>query len=148
MHLNIDLPSEGDTHTAETAVRLLSAFMGKQTLMHFQADEDTTEVSVNLPPEALNLLVRILAHMANGDGVTLVPVQAEVTTQQAADLLNVSHPYLIKLLEEGKVPHHKVGSHRRVPLRSLLAFKQQDDTERKAIADMLTADAQVLGLGY
>jgi excisionase family DNA binding protein len=109
---------------------------------------DGTGVPLALPQEALTLLVRILAHMANGDAITLVPIQAEITTQQAADLLNVSRPFLIGLLDEEKIPYRRIGTHRRVSLRGLLAFKHRDDQERRAIADALTAEAQALGFGY
>jgi excisionase family DNA binding protein len=98
-----------------------------------------------IPPEAFRLFVEILAAMANGQGVTVLPLHAELTTQQAADLLNVSRPFLVSLLEEGKLPHKKVGTHRRVLLSDVLTYKERDDRERRRILDELSADAQDLG---
>ena len=98
--------------------------------------------------EAFKLLLEILAQMANGKSVTVVPVQAEFTTQQAADLLNVSRPFLIELLEAGALPHRKVGSHRRVRFDDLRRYKQSDDSKRQTVLDQLAAQAQELGMGY
>ncbi|HNC99842.1 MAG TPA: helix-turn-helix domain-containing protein, partial [Myxococcota bacterium] len=120
MSLDIDIPSETAVQEAEVAVRALEHFVGGSLPLRLSVGD--TAVPVALPTEAIALLVRILAHMANGDAVALVPIQAEVTTQQAADLLHVSRPYLIKLLEEGKLPYRRIGSHRRIPLRNLLAY--------------------------
>lgn len=147
--LDLSLPSDTTAREAETAVNALrGAIRERRPAVLWVEPEGAPRVAVPLPAQAFDLLLRILAHLANGDAVTLLPVHTEVTTQQAADLLNVSRPHLIKLLDEGKVPFRKVGTHRRVPLRELLEFKRRDDAERRALADELTAEAQRLGLDY
>ena len=101
---------------------------------------------VVLPASALRLLSEILVHMAAGQEVSVLPIQRELSTFQAADLLNVSRPYLTKLVDEGKIPHRKVGTHRRIPLEALLAFKQASlqvrRKEQQTVADL----SQELGL--
>src|SRR5947207_1546522 len=107
-----------------------------------------TGPEIRLPVSAVRLLKEILAEMAQGHAVTLLPVYSELTTQQAAGLLNVSRPYLIGLLEEGQIPFRLVGQHRRVRFDDLMAYKRKDDETRRRIADALTAEAQELGMGY
>lgn len=101
---------------------------------------------VTLPAPALQLLVRILSEMAEGNAVTLVPHHTELTSQQAADLLDVSRPHLVKLLENGEIPFHKVGSHRRVRFTDVLAYKRRIDGARLEAFRKLSELSQDLGL--
>jgi excisionase family DNA binding protein len=99
-----------------------------------------------VPREAAVLLAKILGFLANGEGVNVIPDTAELTTQQAAEFLNVSRPYLIKLLESGEIPFRLVGTHRRVRFRDLSEYKSRDDLTRRRAADELTQLTQELGL--
>jgi len=100
---------------------------------------------VVVPKAILDLLGGALENLARGEGVTLVPANAELTTQQAAELLNVSRPFVIRLLDEDKIEHRLVGTHRRVKTSSLLAYLRADDEQRKAAADELSAMTHTLG---
>jgi excisionase family DNA binding protein len=90
----------------------------------------------------------LLTELAKGNAVTLMPHHAELTTQEAADLLNVSRPYLVGLLDSGQLPHHKVGTHRRVRFSDLMTFKRRRDAESELALRELTALSQDLKLGY
>ena len=107
---------------------------------------DDGDETLAVPRAAVELLARILAHMAAGQGVSVVPSHAELTTQQAADLLNVSRPFLIGLLDAGQIEYRKVGKHRRVKAASLLAYLRADDQHRRGAADELSALTQQMGL--
>lgn len=146
----VKLPTAKASEEAKAALRALSALPRRKTSRTVQVhpDGDGRSVSVTVPREAFDLFLEVLGQMANGNAVTIVPVHAELTTQQAADLLNVSRPFLVNLLDEGKVPFRLVGTHRRVRAADLVAYKQQDGAHRKAILDELTAEAEKHGLGY
>lgn len=103
---------------------------------------------VTIPLKALQLLNSIISNMAQGKSVVLMPTDAEVSTQQAAEILNVSRPHVIKLLEKGAIPHRKVGSHRRILLQDILQYESILKSERRKKLDYLAKEAQVLNLGY
>ncbi|WP_020574399.1 helix-turn-helix domain-containing protein [Actinopolymorpha alba] len=122
----------------------LTRHQGEETTPLLVADNDRKE-TLEVPLAAVALLARILAHMAAGRGVSVIPVHAELTTQQAADMLNVSRPFLISLLDAGEIDYHTVGSHRRVRAESLLDYRRRDDERRRMAADELSTLSRDLG---
>jgi excisionase family DNA binding protein len=108
--------------------------------------EDGEPEPLTLPREVVELLAGMLGHLGAGRGVSIVPADAELTTQQAADMLNVSRPFLIGLLDAGEIEYRTVGTHRRIKASSLFEYKQQDDTRRQTAADELLQLDQEMGL--
>jgi excisionase family DNA binding protein len=143
-------PSSAVAMEARKALRALSqATKKKVASVRFELKgEGRDAVTVSMPQEALDLLVEVLGQMANGNAVTIVPIREELTTHEAAEFLNVSRPYLIGLLEAGKIPYRMVGTHRRVRFIDLQAFKKQDDARRDQTLAELTRQAEDLDLGY
>jgi len=111
-------------------------------------DERGAAHPVCVPMSALRLLVDVLTEIGEGNAVSIIPVHAELTTQEAADVLNVSRPHLVKLLESKEIPFHKTGTHRRVRYQDVIAYKERIDGERRKALDALAAQAQELGMGY
>ncbi len=101
---------------------------------------------VPIPSSLRQVLIAAAGQLANGNGVSIMPVTAEVTTQQAADLLNVSRPFVVRVLDKGEIPFHKVGTHRRIRLQDLLAYRRRRDASRRAVIDRLATEAQELGI--
>ncbi|RYZ13347.1 MAG: helix-turn-helix domain-containing protein [Comamonadaceae bacterium] len=144
------LPVESEISAAIQGQRALAAFLSTrfetQQIQIFDAKNEAH--LVELPTSALQLLVDILSELADGNAVKVVPIHAELTTQEAADLLNVSRPHLVKLLETGELPFHKTGKHRRVRFSDLMAYKFAHEQASTAAMEELAAQAQALQLGY
>jgi excisionase family DNA binding protein len=142
-----DLPSPEAVSLARESAAALSR------LLRERPESDRARVQLDgeeliLPRSALSLLRNLLSEMAQGHAVTTIPVHAELTTQQAADMLNVSRPFLVKLLETDEIPHTRVGTHRRVRLKDLLEYKKQRDRKADAALQELADQAQDLDMGY
>jgi excisionase family DNA binding protein len=140
------IPSEDDVKLARETRKILAPRLSSTLPFDLRAVNSLKEPSIKIPAQAAHLLVQILDEMSRGNAVKLIPVRAELTSQEAADLLNVSRPTLIRLLDEGKIEFHKVGTHRRVPFKSALAYKRHIDAERRAALQELAAYDQELGL--
>ena len=138
------VPSTDDARIAKRSSETLARYVTQSLSVRVGNTNDEVE----LPEVAVRLLVDILVNMAEGNAVTLVPVHAELTTQQTADFLGVSRPFLIRLLEEGVIPYHKVGTHRRVYYKDVRAYKMRMAEERESALDKLSAEAQSLNMGY
>jgi excisionase family DNA binding protein len=103
--------------------------------------------TTSIPESVFYVLERVAEVLARGDAITVVPVGKELTTQQSADLLNVSRQYLVRLLDEGRIPYTKTGKHRRLRIEDVLTFKARRDKERGVALDELTAMSEDVG-GY
>ena len=140
------LPSETEAAFAKETSRVLSARLRGDDLLRLRIVDGSSREIVKLPAAAVRLLVRILEEMARGNTVALTPVHAEITTQQAADMLNISRPSLIQLLNEGKIGYRRVGTHRRVRFDALMKYKRQTDAARREDLTELAGYDQELGI--
>ncbi|MDR3500701.1 MAG: helix-turn-helix domain-containing protein [Parvibaculum sp.] len=138
------VPSEKDAQLATESSRILSSALPEGD---FRVRLDNGQV-LTLPHAAARLLSHLLTEMSRGNAVTLIPIHAELTTQEAADFLNVSRPYLIGLLQASGIPFRMVGTHRRIKFRDLQEYKQRRESESNAALDKLAAQAQELDMGY
>ena len=142
-------PNEQDSLLARESSRQLLPHLDQTHDLRLQIVEgDQMREVVEIPAAALRLLIGILDEMAEGNAVSLTPAHVELTTQQAADFLNVSRPFLIGLLETGQIPFHKAGSHRRVLFQDVAAHKSRMVEKRQEALKELAALSQEMGMGY
>ncbi|MFD9242898.1 helix-turn-helix domain-containing protein [Streptomyces sp. NPDC059556] len=138
----------GETATANRALERVRDYLDthRDRAQVAVTVEDGGREPLVLPREVVELLAATLAHLGAGRGVSIVPSDAELTTQQAADMLNVSRPFLVGLLNAGEIEYRTVGTHRRVAASSVMEYKRRDDRRRRAAADELTQLGQETGL--
>jgi excisionase family DNA binding protein len=143
-------PTTDDVETAKESSRKLAPFAGKKnpTIQVQIASAGKAPETVDLPTSALTLLVKILTEMGKGNAVTLMPIHAQLTTQQAAELLGVSRPFIVKELKEKKLSYQMVGTHRRIQYIDLLAYKDKIRADHDAAMNELVEQAQEHGMGY
>lgn len=142
-------PGEVNAEQAERARRRIADYLAAHPDGPNEVSvlvEGDPEDALVVPRPVVAMIAHVLGQLAAGHGVSVIPSEAELTTQQAADMLNVSRPYLIGLLESGEIPYRTVGRHRRVTFEALMEFKRHDDAKRRAAADDLADLSQELGL--
>jgi excisionase family DNA binding protein len=141
-------PTPRDSLIARESEQRLSPYAHQNDPLKVHLETEQNQPPIQLPAGAVALLREILEAMAHGQGVTIIPQATELSTIEAANMLNVSHPFLIKLLDKGSIPYRKVGKHRRIRLEYLMAYKEQTNHEHEAILDQLVSQAQELDMGY
>jgi len=141
-------PTPQEAAIARISEQTLSRYAKAHVPLKLRLSDAEQAEPIELPAGAVALLMDILEAMAAGCGVTIIPENAELTTVQAAGVLNVSRPFLIKLLEEGTIPYRKVGKHRRIRMEDVMAYKAAIDQERENVLDQLAAEAQEQDMGY
>jgi excisionase family DNA binding protein len=142
-------PSAKDRELAAESVRALETLSALNHELRVEVlDEGVPMAQLSLPAPAVRMLSDILSEMAKGNSVTLIPTDTMLSTQEAADMLSVSRPFLVNLLETGRIPYQRLGSHRRIRFQDLMAFKAAAGISREEALRLLTEEAQEMRLGY
>jgi excisionase family DNA binding protein len=147
------LESKEDVELAKAAQRCIVSALDHSRAVNIAILEDGVEriqdfPILKLPPKVLRLFADMLGSLAQGNAVAIMPKELYVSTQEAAMFLNVSRPYLIKILDEGKIPYHKVGTHRRIKFEDVVAYRDQRKKASHAALQELVDQAQELDMGY
>jgi len=144
------IPTKDESIASKESSRILASHVSSENKLRRLkiVEDDGSEQLVTIPSTAFELLLDILSNMAKGNAVTLMPIHAELTTQEAADILNVSRPFLVSLIDSKQIPCRKVGRHRRILFEDLMRYKEQIDSDRMKALDELVEQAQELNMGY
>jgi excisionase family DNA binding protein len=147
------LDSKEDLELAKAAQRCIVSALDHSHALSIAIVEDGIErleqsPLLRLPPKVLRLFADVLGSLAQGKAVAIMPKELDVTTQEAAMFLNVSRPYLVRLLEEGKIAYHKVGTHRRVRFEDVVRYKEDRQKVSQDALQKLADQAQELNMGY
>ena len=146
----LKLPTRKEQKIAQENVKILGQIAGKhkKSSKAIEIEVSGEKEHVKIPVSAFKFLNTIMQHMAQGKAISIIPSSAEITTQQAAEMLNMSRPHVVKLLEEGELPFHKVGTHRRIKLKDLEKYRSKMEKEREEALTELARQAQELDMGY
>lgn len=147
------LDSKAEVELAKAAQRCIVSALDHSKAINIALVEDGVEridgaPLLKLPPKVLRLFADLLGSLAQGKGVAIMPKELDITTQEAAMFLNVSRPYFVGLLETGKIPFHKVGTHRRVRFEDVVRYKEERQKMSEEALQKLADQAQELGMGY
>lgn len=147
------LESKEDIELAKAAQQYIVSAVDQTRAVGIVVLEDSVECTedapaLKLPPKMLRLFADLLGSLAQGHAVAIMHKERYVTTQEAAMFLNVSRPYVVKILDDGKIPHHKVGTHRRIKFEDVVAYKDQRKSVAHSALQELTDQAQELDMGY
>lgn len=148
MRSAIETPTPDEAQEAKAALRLITGDSEDQRRSAAKVSLKIGDLEVSIPFAAFEILTDVLAELANGNAVTVVPHHAELTTQEAADILNVSRPHLVQQLEAGAIPYHKVGTHRRIKMSDLMAYRKKSRELSRAALQELADQAQELEQCY
>jgi excisionase family DNA binding protein len=146
MNQIVELPTSQEIELAKESSRTLAKYANQERVTLKITGEDGQSEDIILPGHIMAMLLKISTEMSQGKAISLIPINAELTTQEAANMMNVSRPYLVKLLEQKTIPFHKVGTHRRIYLKDLLTYMEENDKARSQTLDELAALSQELGL--
>ncbi len=144
----VHLPTQAEVEQAKISSRTLSKYADVDRVQLALRGSNGESDDLVLPGHVLQILLDVLSEMSKGNAISLIPHHQEVSTQEAANLLNVSRPFLVGLLEKGEIPFRKVGAHRRVLLTDALAYRDKTEQLRTQALDELAALSQEEGMGY
>jgi excisionase family DNA binding protein len=151
MEAILEIPNNEEQRIAKTFVTTIGAksrrfIKGRSGNVRLKIQNE--KEYFNIPTKAISILFEILSNMAEGKSITLIPSDATISTQHAADMLNVSRPHIVKLLETGVIPFRKVGSHRRIELNDIVQYEKKLKAVKEKNMSILAKQAQDLNLGY
>jgi excisionase family DNA binding protein len=140
------IPSAEDTKLSQESSRLLASYLNSHIHQIAIVEPNGNSHTAIIPEVAYRLLVDVLTQMAQGNAVSLTPIHAELSPEEAADLLNVSPKFVMKQIESGEIPHHRVGADYRIRYHDLMAYQEQSDRAASQALDEMVAISQELGL--
>lgn len=145
-HNVVELPSSQEIEQARESSRTLAKYASQERVTMTVTGENGESEDIVLPGHLMEMLIKILTVTSQGKAINIMPINSELTTQEAANMMNVSRPHIVKLLDQDTIAHHKVGSHRRIYLKDLLEYMEKNRSARSEALDELTALSQDLGL--